>query len=102
MKFILPQHAVANRINTLYMNDRFVIPDEQDYVEDENDERNHPDIVDLSEHGSEAVLDALEDFKAGGAEWRPRTQQDDVDEMRNQGAYHILEIEKKEKGTGKE
>ena len=52
MKFILPQHAVANRINTLYMNDRFVIPDEQDYVEDENDERNHPDIVDMSEHGS--------------------------------------------------
>ena len=52
LKFILPQHAVANRINTLYMNDRFVIPDEQDYEEDANDERNHPDIVDMSEHGS--------------------------------------------------
>ena len=47
------------------------------------------------------MLDALGDFKAGGAEMG-RTQQDDVDEMRNQGAYHILEIEKKEKGIDKE
>ena len=48
------------------------------------------------------MLDALGDFKAGGAEWRPRTQQDDVEEMRNQGAYHILEMEKKEKGVDRE
>ena len=49
------------------------------------------------------MLDALEDFKAGGAEAKDdRTPQDDVAEMRNQGAYHILEIEKKEKGVDRE
>ena len=99
LKFILPQHAVANRINTLYMNDRFVIPDEQSYVEDGNEQSLHPDIVDMSDAGSSHIIDALEDLKAGGKEWRPRTEQDDVDEMQKQGAYHILELEKKERGT---